>query len=85
MIGHLQAGDAQSETPTGDVNGINTIFTLSRSPSPAGSLCFYINGQLQKAGGEDFTLVGNRITTIDGGKTPTGSILLANFLVDTDT
>jgi hypothetical protein len=61
LIQNLQAGNYQSEVPSGALNGSNTTFTLSVAPSPASSLFFFWNGQLLKAGGEDYTLTGSTI------------------------
>lgn len=67
---------AYNETPTGTVNSINTIFTLAHSPSPAGSLQLYLNGQLQYQG-VDYTL---SAATITFAVAPfTGVILLAFY------
>ena len=55
---------ADNETPTGTINGTNDTFTLAQTPSPAASLLVYLNGQLQTAGGEDYTLSGTTITFV---------------------
>ncbi len=82
MITNQQAGTGLNETPSGAVNGSNTTFTLSRSPSPAASLELYLNGQLQHSP-EDFTLSTNTITM--GDAPLTGDTLRAFSLIDTDT
>lgn len=66
---------ADNETPSGTVDGANTTFTLAHSPSPAGSLQFFVNGQLLKSGGIDYTLLTNTVTT--NFAPPTGSVLVA--------
>lgn len=38
------------EIPDGDVDGVNTVFTLQNSPHPASALMFYVNGVLQIQG-----------------------------------
>lgn len=48
-----------SETPTGAVNGVNTIFTVANAPTSA--LKVYRNGQLQTPGTE-YTVAGTTIT-----------------------
>lgn len=53
---------ADSETPSGTINGANTTFTLAHTPNPAGSLSCYENGVQQRAGGADFTLATATIT-----------------------
>jgi hypothetical protein len=42
---------------TGDMDGVNTVFTLSRAPA-AGSVHLFLNGLLTR----DFTISGNQIT-----------------------
>ena len=64
---------ADEETPTGDVNGSNTEFTLANTPSPASSLQFVVNGQVLTSGGEDFTLATATVTTVTAP--PTGSVI----------
>ena len=66
---------ADSETPSGTVNGVNTAFTLANTPSPATSLIFTVNGQVMSPVGVDFTLSGTTITTVTAP--PTGSVLRA--------
>ncbi len=53
------------ETPVGVVDGINTVFTLAHSPSPANSLLlFHKTGRLILIGGGlDYTLAAAVITT----------------------
>ena len=83
LIANLQAGTFANETPSGAVNGSNTTFTLAATPSPAGSLNFYINGQMQSASGEDYTLTNNSISVNISPEA--GDVLRAFYLVDTDT
>lgn len=66
---------ADEETPAGAIDGVNTVFTLAHSPSPAKSLALFYNGLIQKSSGGDFTLSpGNTITFVSA---PTaGSTLL---------
>ena len=80
LVQNLNAGTYENVTPTGAVNGVNVTFTLPAAPSPVASLKLYNNGQLMKAGGEDFTLAGVTITFVNAPLT--GSILLASFLVN---
>jgi hypothetical protein len=51
------------ETPTGDVNGVNTEFTLANTPSPVTSLKVYKDGQRQKLT-TDYTYSGGTITFV---------------------
>lgn len=62
LIQNLQAGNYQSETPSGTINGVNVTFTLSAAPSPASSLFLFLNGSRLAPGGADFTLSGSTIT-----------------------
>lgn len=60
---------AYDETPTGTIDGVNTIFTLVNSPNPPTSLDLRRNngGQTQQVGAStvyDYTLVGNVITFV---------------------
>lgn len=57
--------EANNETPSGTINGSNTVFTLAHTPSPAASLKLYLNGAFQTAGGEDYTLATATITFIN--------------------
>lgn len=50
-------------TPTGDINGVNTDFTLSHTPSPATSLKVYKDGQKQKLT-TDYTLSGVTVSFV---------------------
>ena len=70
---------ADAETPTGTINGVNATFTLANSPSPAGSLLLFKNGQLMKAAGADYTLTGNSIAFVSGAIPQTGDVLLAQY------
>lgn len=68
---------SDNETPSGTINGSNTAFTLAHTPSPAASLSLYKNGQLQIAGGADYTLSGTSITY--GSAPKTGDVLTASY------
>ena len=63
-------------TPTGLVNGSNTVFTLPQAPSPAASLRLYRSWQIMKPG-VDFTLSGETITYTTSPKT--GTVHLAFY------
>lgn len=65
-----------NETPAGAINGANAEFSLVSAPDPAGSLQVFLNGMLQTAGGEDYTLSGNIITF---GVAPYASSVLRVF------
>ena len=66
------------ETPSGTVNGTNTIFTLANVPNPTSSLKVYVNGQRMRIT-EDYTLSGGTITFIIAP--PSTSILLCDYRV----
>lgn len=52
------------EIPSGDVNGINTVFTLSNTPI-LNSEHIYLNGLLQEPGlSNDYTISGTTITFV---------------------
>lgn len=64
------------ETPSGAINGVNTVFTLQFAPSPPTSLVLTLNGLIQEQGAnDDYTLSGNEITFIE--PPPAGSRILA--------
>ena len=52
---------ANKVTPSGAVNGVNTVFVLPDAPSPPESLQLFRNGILQDQG-TDYTLAGDTIT-----------------------
>lgn len=64
-----------NETPSGSVNGTNTVFTLTGTPS---GLVLSKNGVVMKPGsGNDYTLSGTTITMATAPAT--GSVLLATY------
>lgn len=71
------ANQSNNETPSGTINGVNAVFTLAHTPSPAASLKLYLNGAFQTAGGEDYTLSGLTITFVNAPVS--GSILRAFY------
>ncbi len=58
-------GFVDQQTPTGAINGVNAVFALAQTPSPANSLEVYRNGLLMSAG-IDYTLSGAVITFMTG-------------------
>lgn len=47
------------ESPSGAIDGVNTLFSLAKAPSPSAGLLFFLNGLLQRQGiGNDFTISG---------------------------
>lgn len=48
------------EVPSGDIDGINMVYSLVSSPDPTNALMLYLNGALQLQGGSyDYSLSGN--------------------------
>lgn len=70
---------ADNETPSGTVNGSNDTFTLAQTPSPAGSLVLFKNGQRMKAAGADYTLTTNSIVFATAAIPVTGDVLIADY------
>lgn len=56
---------SDNETPVGSIDGANKEFTLANNPDPNLSLRVYLNGMLQSASGEDYTLSGVTITFVN--------------------
>ncbi len=69
---------ADSEVPAGSINGANTTFTLSFSPSPQTSLELYRNGLFMKLG-TDYTLNSNVITFLSASTPQVGDTLSASY------
>jgi hypothetical protein len=67
-----------AETPSGTVNGVNTVFTLSSTPSPPSSLTLFRNGILQRVG-VDYTLSGDSITFTSVSIPGPGDILQVSY------
>jgi hypothetical protein len=70
----LSMAFADAETPTGSVDGVNSVFGLAATPMPASSLRVYRNGLLQKAG-VDYNLSVNTITFMAVSIPTAGDIL----------
>jgi hypothetical protein len=69
-----------NETPSGEINGINVIYTLSTIPVP-GSEHLYLNGLLQDSGMYlDYTIISTIITFSE--PPPIGSDILCSYRVD---
>jgi hypothetical protein len=67
-----------SDSPTGIVDGSNTAFTLSETPSPSTSLALYRNGIMQKAG-QDFTVSGSSLLFVSANAPQPGDTLVASY------
>ena len=67
-----------NETPAGDINGSNTVFTLAATPITSTEMV-YLNGLLQEPGvANDYTISGSQITFITAPET--GDIVLSTYL-----
>jgi uncharacterized surface anchored protein len=73
---HMEQHFIDDETPTGTINGINTVFTIASTPNPSGSLKVYVNGQRMRIT-EDYTVSGRTITFLIAP--PTTSIILCDY------
>ncbi len=73
-------GLVDGETPSGAVDGFNTVFQLAGTPNPAGSLLLYRNGILQKRD-VDYTLSGSTISFLPVSVPQEGDILQASYRV----
>ncbi len=82
LVNNLTSGSnavfVDAETPTGILNGINALFALSSTPSPAASLSLYRNGLVLRSG-SDYTLAGPVITFPGGAMPQSGDILQAYY------
>ncbi|MBS1877392.1 MAG: hypothetical protein JSU00_29540 [Acidobacteria bacterium] len=69
---------ADAEAPGGLVNGLNLVYTLNNSPSPAGSLRLYRNGLLMKQN-NDYVLSGTTVTFNAAATPQSGDLLTASY------
>jgi hypothetical protein len=77
--GPPQTSFMDGDNPSGIVDGANTIFTLSGTPTPAGSLAVYVNGLLQTPVA-DYTLTNNNVLRFVAASAPQpGDTLLATY------
>lgn len=76
----LVANYVTRESPTGTIDGSNTIFTLAATPV-AGTEHVYVNGILQNSGtGNDYTISGATITFLAGAIPQTGDVIRVSYL-----
>lgn len=68
-----------NETPTGAVNGVNTVYTLASDPNPDSSFELEVNG-LEQILTDDYILSGSTVTTTIAW--PTGTKLRCNYRVE---
>ena len=66
------------ETPSGAIDGANAVFTLATAPRPAAGLMLFLNGMLQRAGGNDYALSSATVTFAQAPAV--GSVLLAHYI-----
>src|SRR5581483_2234276 len=69
---------ADAEVPSGAANGVNTVFTLAFTPSPASSLDLYRNGLLMSQGA-DYQISGNTVTFFLDSVPQSGDLLVAHY------
>jgi hypothetical protein len=69
---------SDNETPSGAINGVNTVFTLVAAPSPATSLQLYLNG-LRMDPVLDYVNSGSTITFVLASTPQSGDVLLASY------
>lgn len=53
------------ETPSGNVDGVNRMFTISHIPSPTMALMLFVNGVLQRQGNDSDYILSSSIITIN--------------------
>jgi hypothetical protein len=78
IVGDSSGNFVDGETPAGLLNGANSIFTLTATPSPTQSLTLYRNGVLVSPV-TDYNITGNTITFVPGATPETGDILRAYY------
>jgi len=73
-------GFVDGETPSGTINGVNNLFTLTQSPNPAASLALFRSGVRLRAVA-DYTISGNSVTFVSGHVPQTGDIVQCYYRV----
>lgn len=76
IVGDTLPSFGDQETPTGLINGSNTVFVIAVTPSPGASAEVFLDGQLMTQGA-DYTLAVGTITFVT--PPPTGSILRVSY------
>ena len=66
------------EAPSGAVDGVNVVYTLTGAPSPAASLHLFRNGLLQRPG-VDYSLNGTTVTFNAVATPQTGDAVVASY------
>jgi hypothetical protein len=73
-------GFVDAETPSGAINGVNTLYTLVQAPNPSSSLAVYLNG-IHLEAGLDYTLSSNSITFVAGVVPQTGDVVVCSYRI----
>lgn len=68
-----------NETPTGTVDGTNTVFTLAQAPV-TGKVMVFVNGVLQKGASNDYSIAGSTITFLSGSIPATGDFVTTTYI-----
>ena len=68
------------ETPSGTINGVNNLFTLTQSPNPAASLALYRSG-VKLRSVADYSISGNTVIFVSGHVPQTGDMLQCYYRV----
>lgn len=68
-----------NETPTGTINGTNTVFTLAQTPV-LNKVMVFVNGVLQAGGNNDYAITGSTITFQSGSIPQTGDFVSATYI-----
>jgi len=80
---NLSSTQPVTEVPSGDINGSNTVFTITNSPV-TGSLSVYLNGLYQEEGaGKDYQFDASTNTITFTDPPETGDILVVSYLKST--
>ena len=77
-IPELKVSAHAEETPTGTINGTNTTFGISNTPSPTTSLKLWVDGLLM-ARPTHYSITGTTITFVSAYKPTTGQSLFAAY------
>ena len=75
-------GFIDDQTPSGAVDGSNTVFTLLQPPSPGSSLAVYRNGMRMKSS-LDYSLTGSTLTFVAGYAPQPGDVLQCSYRIAT--
>ena len=81
--GASQSSFVDGDSPSGIVDGSNTVFSLSATPDPPSSLALYRNGLLQKTS-QDYTLTDRTLQFVAASTPQPGDTLLASYRLTGD-